>query len=89
MYNTEVVNPYAGSEDVLSFGLLGRTQWVNFEGAPKTGTFTVNSPIGALDNMGLGLSIVHDEIGPSVESISQSITLTELMFSESGKVSLG
>lgn len=69
MYNTQVVNPaYAGSRDALSFGLLYRTQWVGFEGAPKTGTFTVNSPIGSLDNMGLGLSIVRDEIGPSIES---------------------
>ena len=55
MYNTEVVNPaYAGSRDALSFGLLLRTQWVSFEGAPRTGTFTVNTPIGSLDNMGLG-----------------------------------
>lgn len=69
MYNTQVVNPaYAGSRDALSFGLLGRTQWVNFEGAPKTGTFTINSPIGSMENMGLGLSIVHDELGPAVES---------------------
>ena len=90
MYNTEVVNPaYAGSRDVLSFGLLGRTQWVNFEGAPKTGTFTVNSPIGALDNMGLGLSIVHDEIGPSVESNITIDYAYRINVSESGKVSFG
>ncbi len=69
MYNTQVINPaYAGSRDVLSFGLLGRIQWVNIEGAPRTGTFTVDTPIGSLDNMGLGLSIVHDELGPAVES---------------------
>ncbi|WP_239023303.1 type IX secretion system membrane protein PorP/SprF [Muricauda aurantiaca] len=69
MYNTQIINPaYAGNRDALSFGVLGRIQWVNFEGAPKTGTFTVNSPIGLYDNMGLGLSIVHDEIGPASES---------------------
>ena len=69
MYNTQVINPaYVGSREVLSFGLLYRTQWVGLDGAPKTGTFTVNSPIGALDNMGLGLSIVSDQIGPAVES---------------------
>ena len=69
MYNTQVVNPaYAGNLDALSFGLLYRTQWVGFDGAPKTGTFTVNTPIGSLDNMGLGLSIVRDEIGPAIES---------------------
>ncbi|MCK0159468.1 type IX secretion system membrane protein PorP/SprF [Muricauda sp. F6463D] len=69
MYNTQVVNPaYAGNREVLSFGLLGRTQWVSLEGSPETGTFTVNSPIGLYDNMGLGLSIVYDRIGPAVES---------------------
>ncbi len=69
MYNTQIINPaYAGSREALSFGLLGRIQWVNFEGSPKTGTFTINSPIGIYDNMGLGLSIVHDQIGPASES---------------------
>ncbi|RMA58455.1 PorP/SprF family type IX secretion system membrane protein [Ulvibacter antarcticus] len=69
MYNTEVVNPaYAGSRDALSIGFLGRTQWVSFDGAPKTGTITLNTPIGSMDNMGLGLAIVHDRIGPGDES---------------------
>ena len=69
MYNTQVINPaYAGNRDALSFGLLYRTQWVGLDGAPKTGTFTVNSPIGALDNMGLGLSVVTEELGPATES---------------------
>ncbi len=69
MYNTQVINPaYAGNREALSFGALYRTQWVGFEGAPKTGTFTVNSPIGIMENMGLGLSVVSEEIGPSVES---------------------
>lgn len=90
MYNTQVVNPaYAGSRDVLSFGLLGRTQWVNFEGAPKTATFTVNSPIGSLDNMGLGLTIVHDQIGPSVESNITVDYAYRINTSENGKVSFG
>ncbi|MEZ4778793.1 MAG: type IX secretion system membrane protein PorP/SprF [Flavobacteriaceae bacterium] len=90
MYNTQVVNPgYAGSRDVLSFGLLGRTQWVNFEGAPQTGTFTVNGPIGALDNMGLGLSIVYDEIGPAVESNIIVDYAYRINTSENGKVSFG
>jgi len=69
MYNTQVVNPaYAGSRDVLSFGLLYRTQWVGVTGAPKTATLTADTPIGKLENMGLGLSIVRDELGPAVET---------------------
>jgi len=83
MYNTQVVNPaYAGNRDVLSFGLLYRTQWVGLEGAPKTATLTADSPIGSLENMGLGLTLVRDEIGPSVETnvtvdYSYSINLSQ------------
>jgi len=90
MYNTQVVNPaYAGSRDVLSFGLLYRTQWVGLDGAPKTGTFTVNSPIGSLDNMGLGLSVVTDELGPAKESninLDYSYTINT---SETAELSFG
>ncbi|MEX0362514.1 MAG: type IX secretion system membrane protein PorP/SprF, partial [Allomuricauda sp.] len=69
MYNTQVVNPaYAGSSETLSIGILGRSQWVSLEGAPRTGTLTVNLPVGLYDNMGLGLSLVHDQIGPATES---------------------
>ncbi|MDC6364540.1 MULTISPECIES: type IX secretion system membrane protein PorP/SprF [Flavobacteriaceae] len=69
MYNTQVINPaYAGSRETLSFGLLGRTQWVGLEGSPQTLTFTANAPVGLYNSMGLGLSIVHDQIGPATES---------------------
>ena len=64
MYNTQVVNPgYAGSRDILSVGVLGRYQWVNIEGAPRTYTFTLNSPMGLMNKSGIGLSIVHDQLG--------------------------
>ena len=90
MYNTQVVNPaYAGSRNVLSFGALYRTQWVGFEGAPKTGTFTINSPIGASEKMGLGLSIVRDELGPTIESnvnVDYSYTINT---SEKAELSFG
>jgi type IX secretion system PorP/SprF family membrane protein len=90
MYNTQVVNPgYAGSKDVLSFGLLARTQWVGFEGAPKTGTFTVDSPIGSMNNMGLGLSIVHDELGPSTQSNVNVDYSYSINTSESAKLAFG
>jgi len=69
MYNTQVINPaYSGNREMLSFGLLYRTQWVGIEGAPKTATFTVNSPVGKLKNMGLGFSVIHDEIGPATQT---------------------
>lgn len=63
MYNMNVINPaYAGSKENLSFGLLYRKQWVNIDGAPSTFTLSGSSPIG--NNLGLGLSMISDEIGP-------------------------
>ena len=67
MYNMSVVNPaYAGSKDALSAGLLYRAQWVDIDGAPRTGTFFVNSPVGK--QVGLGLSAINDKIGPVEET---------------------
>lgn len=67
MYNMSVMNPaYAGSKESISGGLLYRKQWVDIEDAPTTGTFFINSPIGK--NVGLGLSIISDKIGPVEEN---------------------
>ncbi|WP_343795152.1 type IX secretion system membrane protein PorP/SprF [Gaetbulibacter jejuensis] len=67
MYNMNVINPaYAGSRENLSFGLLYRTQWTGLEGAPKTGTFFGHLPVG--EKVGLGLSIISDNIGPVNET---------------------
>ena len=67
MYNMNVINPaYAGSRENLSFGLLYRTQWVGIDGAPKTGTFFGHLPVG--EKVGLGLSVISDEIGPIKET---------------------
>lgn len=67
MYNMNVMNPaYAGSKENLAVGLLYRAQWVDIEGAPKTGTLSVHSPVGK--NVGLGLSAITDKIGPVEEN---------------------
>lgn len=66
MYNMNVINPaYAGSKENLSFGLLYRHQWEGIEDAPKTFTFSGHTPAGK--NVGLGLSMIADEIGPVKE----------------------
>jgi type IX secretion system PorP/SprF family membrane protein len=82
MYNTININPaYAGSRDVLSVFGLYRTQWVGLEGAPQTGTFSVNTPIGE-SRWGAGLGVINDRIGPSNETnialdASYSVPLNE------------
>ena len=67
MYNMSVINPaYAGSKETVSGGILYRQQWVGIEDAPTTGTFFMHSPVGR--NVGLGLSIISDKIGPVEEN---------------------
>ena len=67
MYNMNVMNPaYAGSKEHLSLGLLYRTQWTGLDGAPKTGTFFGHMPVS--DKIGVGLSVIADEIGPVEET---------------------
>ena len=64
MFNTLSVNPgYAGTREALSTLFLHRNQWVGIDGAPTTNTFTAHSPI-QLYNLGAGLSLVQDELGP-------------------------
>ena len=77
MYNTINVNPaYAGSRGALSMFALHRTQWVGLDGAPVTNTVSVNTPLNN-SNLGLGVSLVNDKIGPTTEnSISADLSYT-------------
>jgi type IX secretion system PorP/SprF family membrane protein len=64
MFNTLALNPaYAGTSGVLNAMVLSRHQWVGFEDAPSTQTFSIQTPL-ASRNIGAGLSLVHDKIGP-------------------------
>ncbi|GGX10095.1 PorP/SprF family type IX secretion system membrane protein [Aquimarina muelleri] len=90
MYNTVSVNPaYAGSRGVLSIMGLHRSQWVGLDGAPRTQTLTLNTPIGNSERMGVGLSIVNDEIGPTDETYFNIDFSYTIPTSEQGKLSFG
>lgn len=66
MYNMNVINPaYAGTKEHLTFGLLYRKQWMNIEDAPTS--FTFYGEGATSKNVGLGLSIISDKIGPVTE----------------------
>jgi type IX secretion system PorP/SprF family membrane protein len=63
MHNEMFINPaYTGSKDALSITALHRQQWVGVEGRPITTTLTLHSPIWE-NKMGLGFSMLHEEIG--------------------------
>ncbi len=64
-FNTLAINPaYAGSRDALTITGLHRSQWVSFEGAPITQTITAHTPF-INKKIGIGLSFLHDKIGPT------------------------
>ncbi len=63
IFNLYSINPaYAGERDAISTALSYRTQWVGFEGAPKTGGFSVHSPL-MNKNLAVGLWVQSDQIG--------------------------
>jgi type IX secretion system PorP/SprF family membrane protein len=89
MYNTINVNPaYAGSRGVMSIFGLYRTQWVGLDGAPDTGAFSINTPI-ENSNIGVGLSVVTDRIGPTNEHVISGDISYSVPTSETYKLSFG
>lgn len=63
MNNKLFVNPaFAGASDAFCIGLLYRTQWTSFDGAPKTGVLSLDAPLRSI-NSGLGLTVMTDKIG--------------------------
>lgn len=88
MYNTIVVNPaYAGSRGVFNFTGLHRSQWVGLDGAPRTQTLSAHAPLG--ERVGLGGSIVHDEIGPTQETYANVDFAYAIPTGERGKLAMG
>lgn len=62
-FNTQVINPaYAGSWESMGFTVLGRYQWLGMPGAPKTVTFSMQTPT-RWDKVSLGLNVVGDMLG--------------------------
>ena len=80
MFNPLTVNSaYAGSRGHLAVTALHRTQWVGIDGAPQTQSLSIDTPVGK--NVGLGISLVNDKLGPSEElfldiNLSYTIKLT-------------
>ncbi len=90
MYNTISVNPaYAGSRGVMSIMGLHRSQWVGLDGAPRTQTLTLNTPIGVNERVGVGFSVVNDQIGPTDETYFDIDFSYTIPTSDEGRLSFG
>lgn len=63
MFNNQTVNPASlGQLKCFNATLLHRSQWVGFEGAPVTQSFTFGLPIKS-KNLALGMSAINDRVG--------------------------
>jgi len=65
MFNHLAVNPgFAGSQGMLSAGMINRQQWMGFEGNPKTTLFSVHSPVKPFGiPSGIGVTFMDDRLG--------------------------
>lgn len=88
MYNMTIVNPaYAGSRGVPTIGLLGRTQWVGVKGGARTATLSLDAPVGRA--VGLGFSVIHDEVGPVKENNVYGDFSFTIFTGEEGRLAFG
>jgi len=84
MFNMMSVNPaYTGTRNSLNALLLSRLQWVGVEGAPRSHTFALHTPIKD-KKIGIGASVIADNIGPVTNTYinlnyAHRINLTENM----------
>lgn len=89
MYNTLVVNPaYAGSRDALTITALGRTQWVDFTGAPTTQSISMHTPL-KNQPIGIGFAMLNDKIGPVNNTSIIGDIAYKFKLSEKDKLSIG
>lgn len=65
MFNQLAVNPgFAGSQGMLSAGMINRQQWMGLAGNPKTTLFSVHTPVKPLNiPSGVGLYFMDDRLG--------------------------
>ncbi len=85
MHIPQIFNPaYAGNRRIMSLRTLARSQWLDLEGAPKTNLISFDTPIGANEKVGLGGTVMFEQIGPVTEtnfSIDYSYSIN-FMFSK-------
>lgn len=88
-FNSLLINPaYAGSREAVSMVALHRNQWVGFEGAPVTSTFSVHAPTADLRH-GFGLSGISDKVGPTNNTAVTGSYAYRIPVSAKGWLALG
>lgn len=89
MFNMMSVNPaYTGTSDAMNALMLSRWQWVGVEGAPRSHTFALHTPINE-KKIGVGASVIADNIGPVTNTYVNVNYAHRVSLSEKLTLSLG
>ena len=72
----------------LSIGLVHRSQWTGFSGAPKTNILSINTPI-AKSNFNVGIGFQQEEIGITRTAAVFGNAAYKIKFDEKSYLSLG
>ncbi len=87
-FNGLILNPaYAGRNEVFTFALSHRSQWIGFEGAPNTNTLTLHWPMKNI-HTALGILGYQEQIG-SRKYLSLYLNYAHRFQVGNGKLSLG
>jgi len=88
-YNPTGINPaYAGASGITTLFSSYRTQWVGVPGAPQTVALSLNGAV-LKKNIGWGLSVMSDKIGPSDQSAIAADFAYSMNVSPTYKLSFG
>lgn len=89
MFNGLVINPaYTGSRDALSLTALYRHQWAGFNGAPRTQSFFLHTPL-KNQKSNFGGYVVHDRLGVSNHTMLYGTYAYRLDMEENGRLAFG
>lgn len=94
MFNSAAINPgAAGIDNAICAQLMGRQQWMGFDGAPNTYILNVNSNLGVFgmsENLGVGLTLFQDNIGAGYSTTAKLSANYQLPLTQGqGKLSFG
>lgn len=89
MFNGLLINPaYAGVDEALSLTFIQRSQWADVPAAPTTQTFAAHT-LFKKKHLGLGLSVINDEIGVHRNLSALTNYAYHLMVAEKAYLSMG
>lgn len=89
LFNLLNINPaYAGLRGSPSMTASFRQQWSGVPGAPKTGIFSIDAPVGA-HHLGIGLQVYNSTLGLEKTAGLNASFATKLQFTEEEFMSLG